>query len=65
MKKSINKIGGFFREVREEILKCTRPSAAELKESIVVVVVAMMILGVFITASDFVINSIKGILGLG
>ena len=58
MKKGLNKITGFFREVKEEILKCTRPSSGELKESIIVVVATMMILGCFILASDFVIKKI-------
>lgn len=56
MKSLFNKIFGFLREVREEILKCTRPSAAELKESIIVVVVTMTGLGCFIFGVDYVIN---------
>lgn len=51
-----NKITGFFREVREEVMKCTRPSSAELKESTVVVVAAMAMLGVFILIADYIIS---------
>ncbi len=61
MNKFIKKIADFFREVREEILKCTRPSAEELKESTVVVVVTMAVLGVFIFASDLVISKALGL----
>ena len=49
------------RKVREEVGKCTRPSSAELKESTVVVVVTMAILGVFIFASDLLISKSLGL----
>ena len=58
MNNSIVKVKGFFREVKEEIAKCTRPSWEELRESTVVVVITMAILGVFISASDFLISRI-------
>ncbi|MBI4027721.1 MAG: preprotein translocase subunit SecE [Verrucomicrobia bacterium] len=61
MKAWYDKIRGFFREVSEEFWKCTRPSAAELKESTVVVVVTMAILGLFIFASDCVISRVLGL----
>ena len=60
MKAWINKIRTFFREVWEEILKCTRPSSAELKESTLVVVATMAMIGVFIFASDFLLSRVLG-----
>jgi preprotein translocase SecE subunit len=51
-----SKTGNFFREVREEILKCTRPSFAELKESTMVILLTMVVLGVLIFFADYVIN---------
>ena len=56
------KIRGFFREVWEEFGKCTRPSKAELRESTVIVVVTMAILGVFIFVSDFFIKQLFGLI---
>lgn len=53
----IKNIAGFYQEVRTEVMKCTRPTVVELRESTVVVVVTMAILGVFIFASDLVISN--------
>ena len=58
MKSWFDKIVKFFGEVREEILKCMRPSSEELKESTLVMVVTMAILGVFIFAADMVISHV-------
>ncbi len=58
MNNAIVKVKGFFREVKEEIAKCTRPSWEELRESTVVVVATMAILGVFIFATDYVISKV-------
>jgi preprotein translocase SecE subunit len=55
-----SKIRNFFHEVWEEFLKCTRPTFQELKESTVIIVVTMAILGVLIAGSDFVIRQIMG-----
>ena len=60
MKAWINKIREFFRQVYEEVLKCTRPSYAELKESTVVVVTTMVAIGAFILVCDSVISTILG-----
>ena len=62
MKNWFNKVRGFFSEVWEEFLKCTRPSSQELKESTVVVVFTMAILGIFIFSSDFVISWVLGLM---
>ncbi len=39
-------------------MKCTRPSFEELKESTIIIVVTMSVLGVFIFGSDFVISKV-------
>ena len=62
MKAWFNKIRGFFREVWEEILKCTRPTTAELKESTLVVLATMAMIGVFIFISDFFLSRLLGLL---
>ncbi len=62
MNNSITRVKGFFREVKEEIAKCTRPSWEELRESTVVVVVTMAILGVFIFATDYVISQVTQVM---
>ena len=51
---------GFLHEVREEVLKCTRPSYAELQESTTVVVATMAILGLFILGCDYAISFMLG-----
>ena len=56
MKNWFDKIRAFFKEVREEVLKCTRPSWEELRESTLVIVVTMIILGLFLFASDWGIS---------
>ena len=62
MKTWIDKVRKFFNEVWEEILKCTRPSSAELRESTIVVVVTMAMIGLFIFASDFLLSRVLGFL---
>jgi preprotein translocase SecE subunit len=56
MKSWINQVREFFRQVWEEVLKCTRPSGAELRESTTVVVTTMAVIGVFILVCDGVIS---------
>jgi preprotein translocase subunit SecE len=56
MKSWFDNLRRFFREVREEVLKCTRPTREELQESTLVVVVTMVSLGCFIFVSDMVIS---------
>jgi len=62
MKSWFNKIRGFFREVWEEVLKCTRPTTAELKESTLVVLATMGMIGAFIFVSDFFLSRLLGLL---
>ncbi len=56
MKAAIQKTQNFFNEVWQEFSKCTRPSYDELKESTVIIVVTMSVLGGFIFGADFVIS---------
>lgn len=56
MKSWFDNIRRFIREVREEVLKCTRPTREELQESTVVIVVTMVALGGFIFACDLIIG---------
>jgi len=48
----------FFDEVRVELKKCSWPSWGELKESTLVVVLSVVLLGVFVGFSDLVLNGI-------
>ena len=48
----------FFGEVRQELKKCSWPSWSELKESTLVVIFSVVLLGVFVGFSDVLINSV-------
>ncbi|TAN38931.1 MAG: preprotein translocase subunit SecE [Verrucomicrobia bacterium] len=48
----------FFDEVRVELKKCSWPSWGELKESTLVVIFSVVLLGVFVGFSDLVLNGI-------
>jgi len=57
-------IKGFFSEVIVELKKCSWPNWPELKQSTIVVIVSMFILGAFVGLCDFVLGWImKGLLG--
>ena len=45
----------FVEDVRNELKKCSWPTRAELFESTVVVIVSVLIVGVFVGASDVVL----------
>jgi preprotein translocase subunit SecE len=45
----------FVEDVRNELKKCSWPTRAELLESTVVVIVSVLIVGVFVGASDMVL----------
>ena len=60
MKSWINQVREFFRQVWEEVLKCTRPTSAELKESTTVVVTTMAVIGAFILVCDMLISTVLG-----
>ena len=46
------KIRVFFEETAEELRKCTWPNKAQLLESTLLVIVALIFLGIFVTAID-------------
>ncbi|MDD2708593.1 MAG: preprotein translocase subunit SecE [Verrucomicrobiae bacterium] len=52
----IKNVRGFFQQVWEELLKCTRPTGAELKESTVVIVSTMAAIGAYILVCDSAIT---------
>jgi len=45
----------FVEDVRNELKKCSWPTRAELFESTIVVIVSVLIVGVFVGASDIVL----------
>jgi preprotein translocase subunit SecE len=53
MKNPFSSIRIFTRETKDELLKCAWPTRTELRDSTVVVIVAIAILGVFTMVSDF------------
>ena len=52
---TIGRIKTFIDEVRTELKKCSWPTRSELFESTVVVIVSVLIIGVFVGASDVVL----------
>ena len=57
------KVSTYVEETREELRKCTWPSVEELKGSTVVVMVTILLLGLFVIGTDFVIlKLVRGIL---
>jgi len=57
-------IKGFLNEVIVELKKCSWPTMPELKQSTIVVIVSMFILGGFVGICDFVLGWImKFLLG--
>jgi preprotein translocase subunit SecE len=53
MKNPFSSVRIFARETKDELLKCAWPTRTELRDSTVVVIVAIAILGVFTMVSDF------------
>lgn len=51
----VARLSTYAAETREELKKCTWPSKDELKGSTVVVMIAILLLGMFIMCTDFVI----------
>ena len=62
MKTAVDKTKNFFNEVWVEFAKCTRPSYEELKESTIVIVVTMSVLGGFIFGADFIISKLLSVI---
>ena len=53
MKNPFSSVRIFSRETKDELLKCAWPTRSELRDSTIIVVVAIAILGVFTMVSDF------------
>ena len=56
------RVSGYISETREELKKCTWPSTGELKESTVVVIITIALLGLFTVAVDFLISRVLNLL---
>jgi preprotein translocase subunit SecE len=52
----LRKLTDYIKETQDELKKCTWPTTEELKGSTVVVMVAIVLLGAFTMAADFVIT---------
>jgi preprotein translocase subunit SecE len=57
-KGTLERLANYVRETREELKKCSWPSREELKESTVVVMVTIGLLGLFTVGVDFVISQV-------
>ncbi|MFH0879577.1 MAG: preprotein translocase subunit SecE [Lentisphaerota bacterium] len=58
IKEFINGIRNFVGEVRAELKKCSWPNRSELIDSTVVVIVSVLIIGVFVGASDIILQNL-------
>jgi len=58
MKNPFSSVRVFSLETKDELLKCAWPTRTELRDSTIVVVVAIAILGVFTMISDFSLSQI-------
>jgi preprotein translocase subunit SecE len=58
MKNPFSAVRVFARETWEELLKCTWPTWAELRDSTIMVIAASVILGVFTAISDFSLTQV-------
>lgn len=58
----ITKLSQFLRDVQAELHKCNWPTWAELRQSTLVVVVSFLIMGAFVSASDFLLQYLVRIL---
>lgn len=56
MSSIVKKMSGFLKEVRVESTKVTWPSRKELKESTIVVVIAVTAIAIFIGAADRILS---------
>jgi preprotein translocase subunit SecE len=58
VKKFIEKLKVFFKEVRLEMSKVTWPTRAELKDSTIVVIVSCLVISAFIGTVDYFLYSL-------
>jgi preprotein translocase subunit SecE len=54
----VKKLGQFFFDSRQELKKVNWPTFDELRDSTIVVVVSILLLGLFIGAVDFVLSKV-------
>ena len=53
MKNPFSSVRVFSVETKDELLKCSWPTRTELRDSTIIVIVAIAILGLFTAVSDF------------
>jgi preprotein translocase subunit SecE len=58
VKKFIERLKIFFKEVRLEMSKVTWPTRAELKDSTIVVIVSCLVISAFIGTVDWILYSL-------
>jgi preprotein translocase subunit SecE len=58
VKKLIERLKIFFKEVRLEMSKVTWPTRAELKDSTIVVIVSCLVISAFIGTVDWILYSL-------
>jgi len=51
-----SRLGSFIKDVQAELLKCTWPSWAELRQSTLVVIISFLLLGAFVAVSDVLLR---------
>jgi preprotein translocase subunit SecE len=56
----VKRMSGFLKEVRIESTKVTWPSRKELRESTIVVVIAVTAIAIFIGAADRILSYLLG-----
>jgi len=61
MKNPFSSVRVFSLETKDELLKCSWPTRTELRDSTIVVIVAIAILGVFTMVSDFSLFQVIGL----
>ncbi len=52
----LSRLGTFFKDVQAELLKCTWPTWAELRQSTLVVIISFLLLGAFVAVSDVLLR---------
>lgn len=58
MKNPFSSIRIFVGEIIDELKKCTWPTRTELRDSTIVVILAVVLLGVFTSISDFALYQV-------
>jgi preprotein translocase subunit SecE len=58
----LNKVASFFNEVVAELKKSSWPARSELMDSTMFVIISVVVLGVFIGISDFILMGVLRII---